>query len=124
NWRITYTLPGSQTLQNGWEGTWTQSGANITIAAPSYAPNLAANAVVQPGANFTFTGTNTNPTAFSLNGTPCTGSNPQPTQSLVVTPTSVSVPEGGNTTYSVRLNAAPTGNVTVTSTAAAGATPT
>ncbi|GAA0965118.1 hypothetical protein GCM10009555_003900 [Acrocarpospora macrocephala] len=120
NWRITYTVAAGQSLQNGWEGTWSQSGSNITIDAPSYAPNLAANAVVQPGANFTFSSSSTNPTAFSLNGTPCTGSNPQPTQSLVVTPTSVSVPEGGTATYSVRLNAQPTSNVTVTSTAASG----
>ncbi|GAA1011086.1 cellulose 1,4-beta-cellobiosidase [Acrocarpospora pleiomorpha] len=118
NWRITYTFPGNQTLQNGWEGTWSQSGANVTIDAPSWAPNLAANAVVQPGANFTFSGTNTNPTAFSLNGTLCTG--PVATQALVVTPTSVNVPEGGTATYSVRLQSAPTANVTVTSTAATG----
>ncbi|WP_214107226.1 glycoside hydrolase family 6 protein [Acrocarpospora catenulata] len=118
NWRITYSYSGSQTLQNGWEGNWSQSGQNITIAAPDYAPNLAANGVVQPGANFTFTGTNTNPTAFSLNGTPCTGQ-PQ-TQSLVVTPTSVSVASGSTATYSVRLSSAPTSNVTVTSTAASG----
>ncbi|WP_214103978.1 glycoside hydrolase family 48 protein [Acrocarpospora catenulata] len=116
NWRITYSYSGSQTLQNGWEGNWSQSGQNITIAAPDWAPNLAANAVVQPGANFTFTGTNTNPTAFSLNGTPCTGQ-PQ-TQSLVVSPTSLSVNSGGTNTFSVRLSSAPTANVTVTSTAA------
>nr|WP_307836806.1 glycoside hydrolase family 6 protein [Acrocarpospora phusangensis] len=42
------------------------------------------------------------------------------TQSLVVSTTSVGVPEGATASYSVRLNAQPTGNVTVTNTAAAG----
>ena len=38
----------------------------------------------------------------------------------MVTPTSVSVPEGGTATYAVRLAAQPSGNVTVTNTAGTG----
>jgi hypothetical protein len=45
-----------------------------------------------------------------------------PTQALVVTPTTPTVPEGSTGTYSVRLAAQPTGNVTVTSTAGSGDT--
>ncbi|MDH2429014.1 glycoside hydrolase family 6 protein [Sphaerisporangium sp. TRM90804] len=42
------------------------------------------------------------------------------TQSLVVTPTSVSVPEGSTATYSVRLSRQPTASVSVASAAASG----
>jgi hypothetical protein len=45
---------------------------------------------------------------------------PPPPQSLVVTPTSLSVPEGTTTIYAVHLATAPTANVTVTSTAGTG----
>ncbi len=43
-------------------------------------------------------------------------------QALVVAPTAVSVPEGGTGSYTVRLQAQPSGNVTVTSTAGTGDT--
>ncbi|MEV0235202.1 glycoside hydrolase family 6 protein [Nonomuraea sp. NPDC050786] len=43
-------------------------------------------------------------------------------QAIIVTPTSVTVPEGATATYTVRLAAAPTSNVTVTSTAGSGDT--
>ncbi|MEV4010589.1 glycoside hydrolase family 6 protein [Nonomuraea angiospora] len=43
-------------------------------------------------------------------------------QSILVTPTAVTVPEGATATYTVRLAAAPTSNVTVTSTAGTGDT--
>ena len=65
-----------------------------------------------------FSGTNTNPTAFTVNGVACGGTPPTP--SLVVTPTSVNVPEGGSTTYSVRLSSAPAANVAVASTVGTG----
>ncbi len=128
-WRLTYTWPGNQTVQQGWNATWSQSGANVTVVAPSWAQNLATGASVGIGFNGGYSGTNTNPTSFSLNGTVCNGPNPSPSpspsptpQALVVTPTTVSVPEGGTATYSVRLQAQPTSNVTVTSTAGSGDT--
>ncbi|NAS27093.1 cellulose 1,4-beta-cellobiosidase [Herbidospora sp. NEAU-GS84] len=128
-WRLTYTWPGNQTVQQGWNGTWSQSGANVTVVAPSWAQNLASGANVGIGFNGQYSGTNTNPTSFSLNGTVCNGPSPSPSpspsptpQALVVTPTTVSVPEGGTATYSVRLQAQPTSNVTVTSTAGSGDT--
>src|SRR5438876_2567501 len=30
SWSLGYPYPGNQTLANGWNGTWTQSGANVT----------------------------------------------------------------------------------------------
>jgi len=70
------------------------------------------------GFNAAYSGTNTNPTAFTVNGVACGG--PPPTPTLVVTPTAVTVPEGGTTTYSVRLSSAPAANVTVASTVGTG----
>ncbi|TKK88918.1 cellobiohydrolase [Herbidospora galbida] len=128
-WRLTYTWPGNQTVQQGWNGTWSQSGQNVTVVAPSWAGALNTGQSVQIGFNGQFSGTNTNPTSFSLNGTVCNGPNPSPSpspspsqQALIVTPTSVSVPEGGTATYSVRLQSQPSSNVTVTTSAGSGDT--
>ncbi|WP_197038974.1 glycoside hydrolase family 6 protein, partial [Herbidospora cretacea] len=125
-WRLTYTWPGNQTVQQGWNGTWSQSGQNVTVVAPPWAGALNSGQSVQIGFNGQVSGTNTNPTSFSLNGTVCNGGpspspSPSPSQqALIVSPTSVSVPEGGTATYSVRLQSQPTSNVTVTTTAGSG----
>ncbi len=128
-WRLTFTWPGNQTVQQGWNGTWSQSGQNVTVVAPSWGGSLGSGQSVQIGFNGQVSGTNTNPTSFSLNGTVCNGpitspspsASPSPTQqALVVSPTSVSVPEGGTATYSVRLQSQPSSNVTVTTSAGSG----
>jgi cellulose 1,4-beta-cellobiosidase len=121
SWQLTYAFPGTQQVSQGWNATWSQSGQNVTAASVSHNASQATGAQWSIGFNGTFSGSNVNPTSFSINGTPCTG---EPgtggPQSLVVTPTSLSVPEGSSATYSVRLAAQPTGNVTVSSAAASG----
>jgi len=126
-WTLTFPFPGNQQVSQGWSATWSQSGQNVTAVAMSWNANLATNASVSIGFNGTFSGTNNNPTAFAINGTPCNGPSPSPStspsstpQSLIVSPTSVSVPEGGNATFSVRLATAPSANVAVTAAAATG----
>lgn len=71
NWSLEFTFPGNQAISASWGGNVTQSGETVTITGPSYGPNLAAGASVTPGFNAGYTGTNPNPTAFSLNGQPC-----------------------------------------------------
>lgn len=73
NWTLTYSYAGSQTLANGWNATWSQSGKNVTAASESYNGSLATGASTTIGANFNYSGTNASPTAFSLNGVACTG---------------------------------------------------
>jgi cellulose 1,4-beta-cellobiosidase len=91
SWTLGYSYTGNQTLSSGWSGTWTQSGENITVASASWNGSLATGASAQIGANFNYSGTNTAPTAFTLNGETCSsGSSPTPTPST--TPTSSPTP--------------------------------
>jgi cellulose 1,4-beta-cellobiosidase len=121
SWRLTYTWPGSQRVTNGWSADWSQSGANVTAASLSYNGNQATGAQWTIGFNGSYTGTNTNPASFAINGVTCDGGNGGPGQQAIqVTPTALSVPEGGSATYAVRLAVRPTANVTVTSTAGSG----
>ncbi|GAA5077984.1 glycoside hydrolase family 48 protein [Thermocatellispora tengchongensis] len=117
-WTLTWTFAGNQRVTNMWNASHTQSAATVTATNAPYNGNLATGASVTVGFNGTYSGTNTNPTSFALNGVTCNGQQQQ--QALVVTPTSVAVPEGGTATFSVRLQAQPSANVTVTTTAGSG----
>ena len=61
----------SQQVSSGWGGNFSQTGNVVTVGAPSWATDLAAGASTTPGFNAGYTGTNPNPTAFTLNGQPC-----------------------------------------------------
>ncbi len=82
SWNLTWTWPGNQQIQQSWNGDFTQTGANATIRNAAWNGNLPSNGTVNPGFNASYSGTNPNPTSFSLNGTPCTGANRPPTVSL------------------------------------------
>ncbi|MFD9127258.1 cellulase family glycosylhydrolase [Kitasatospora sp. NPDC059571] len=81
-WTLTYAYTGNQTLSGtGWNGTWSQSGKNITVTNPAWATTIAAGGNTTAGANFSYSGTNTAPTAFAVNGAPCNGASPTPSPS-------------------------------------------
>jgi hypothetical protein len=71
-WNLTWTWAGNQKITESWDSTYSQTSANAKLTNESY------NAAIAPGATITgigfnasYSGTNTAPTAFSLNGTPC-----------------------------------------------------
>jgi len=122
SWSLGYSYGGNQTLQSGWNGTWTQSGANVTVANASWNGSVATNGTVTIGANFNYSGTNTSPTTFTLNGVTCTGSVTGTTGSIVASPATLSVKQGSAGTFGLSLSAAPSANVSVTTTRTAGDT--
>jgi len=75
NWTLTWSFANGQTVTQLWNGTETQSGANVTVT------NAAFNGSIPAGGSVTgvgFTGawnnvTNGLPTAFTLNGIACNG---------------------------------------------------
>ncbi|MFG3320051.1 glycoside hydrolase family 48 protein [Streptomyces sp. NPDC048171] len=77
-WTLTYAYAGDQKLSNGWNGTWSQSGRNVTVRSASYNGRVAAGAAVTTGGQFTYSGTNTAPTNFAVNGTSCVGAHQPP----------------------------------------------
>ena len=127
SWTLAYSYPGNQALASGWSGNWSQSGANVTVTNASWNGSLATGGSTQIGANFSYSGTNTAPTAFTLNGVACNGASPSPSPSvtptgstgtgggaLLVTPPTFTVAQGTSEVIGVSLSAAPTGNITVT----------
>ncbi|WP_327561783.1 endo-1,4-beta-xylanase [Actinophytocola sp.] len=73
-WTLAFAFPsGQQITPPGWSATWAQSGANMTATNLDWNRTLnAGTGTTTIGFNGTFTGTNTAPTGFTLNGTACT----------------------------------------------------
>ena len=122
NWTLTYSYTGNQTVTNGWNGNWSQSGKNVTVTNASFNGSLGTNGTASPGAQFSYSGSNVNPTSFSLNGVQCTGQLSNGGASIVANPTSSSVAQGKTGTFAVSLSSAPSSNVTLTTTRASGNT--
>ncbi|WP_329125724.1 glycoside hydrolase family 6 protein [Streptomyces sp. NBC_01465] len=91
-WALTYAYSGNQTLTSGWSANWTQSGKNVTVTNLDWNKTLAPGGSTSFGGNFNYSGTNTAPTAFAVNGTPCNGGTstgsptPTPTDSTSPSP--------------------------------------
>ncbi|MCD9874985.1 glycoside hydrolase family 48 protein [Streptomyces guryensis] len=84
-WTLTYSYSGNQKLSNGWNGTWSQSGQSVTVKDVGYNGTIAAGAAVSTGAQFSYSGTNTAPTSFVINGTTCAGAH-QPPVTVLTSP--------------------------------------
>jgi endo-1,4-beta-xylanase len=73
-WTLAFTFPSGQRVSQGWNATWTQAAgsANVTATNMSYNATLPVGASTTIGFNGTYTGTNTPPNAFTVNGAACT----------------------------------------------------
>lgn len=95
-WTLQWNFANGQTVAQWWGGEFSQSGSRVTVTNTSYNAALGTNATVTPGFNGTWTGANTAPTSFTLNGVTCTGAPatgqpptgaPTPTRTGAPTPT-------------------------------------
>ncbi|WP_408635514.1 cellulose binding domain-containing protein [Phytohabitans suffuscus] len=74
SWNLTFSYANGQRVTQGWGGRFTQSGTQVTVANESWNGAVPNGGSVTPGFLGSHTGTNTNPTAFAVNGVACTGS--------------------------------------------------
>jgi hypothetical protein len=72
NWKLTWTWAGNQQITQAWNSSYTQAGPNASLAAASWNKNIAPGTTLSGmGFNASYSGTNTAPTAFYVNGTLC-----------------------------------------------------
>jgi hypothetical protein len=97
-WTLAFTFPGNQRITQGWNANWNQApnSADVTATNLSWNANLAAGQSTDMGFNGTFTGTNTAPPRFTINGVVCAGANQPPTVTLTQPTTGSSFPAGSN----------------------------
>jgi len=72
-WTLSWTFPGNQQITNLWCGSYTQTGASVSVTNLDWNAHIAANGgSVNFGFNINYSGVNDNPTDFTLNGAACT----------------------------------------------------
>lgn len=113
SWDLQYAYDGNQQLSNGWSATWSQSGENVTAGNAAWNGPLGTGASVAIGAQFSYSGTNTAPTAFTLNGTACNGGPPTGPSVTITSPVQGSTAEySSNVTLSANASAGSAGTIT------------
>ncbi|WP_449385226.1 cellulase family glycosylhydrolase [Cellulomonas soli] len=73
-WTLGFTFPSGQTLTQGWSATWSQTGSAVQATHLAWNGTLAPGASIEVGFTGTFSGQNSAPTAFTLDGSTCTTS--------------------------------------------------
>lgn len=81
-WNLGWTFPSGQQVTNAWNATISPSSGTVTATNMSYNGAIPTNGKVEFGFQGSWSGSNTIPTSFTLNGTTCTGtinpSSPRP----------------------------------------------
>ncbi|GHJ47361.1 hypothetical protein Cs7R123_47030 [Catellatospora sp. TT07R-123] len=80
-WNLVWTYANGQKVTSMWSASYTQPAATVTATNMSYNAAIPTNGSVQFGFNASWSGTNTAPTAFTLNGVACTGAPGSPSAS-------------------------------------------
>ncbi|MEU6004322.1 glycoside hydrolase family 48 protein [Streptomyces sp. NPDC047197] len=94
-WSLTYSYSGNQKLANGWNAAWSQSGKSITAKSLAYNAKIAPGAAATTGAQFTYSGANSAPTDFAVNGSTCAGAH-QPPITVLTSPKAGAVYSAGD----------------------------
>ncbi len=71
SWSLKWSYGGTQKVTSGWNAKISQSGTAVTAANESYNGALATGGTVSFGFNGTFSGTNSVPATFTLDGVAC-----------------------------------------------------
>ncbi|GAA2625776.1 cellulase family glycosylhydrolase [Paractinoplanes durhamensis] len=99
-WKLTWAYANGQAVTQAWNATVTQAGTAVTATNASYNGNVASGGSVSFGFNGSWTGSNPVPTAFTLNGTACTGATattaPTTTPTTAPTTAPTTTPPAGN----------------------------
>lgn len=71
-WILSWTWPGNQQITQSWSSSYTQSGKAVTLTNANWNSSISAGgSVTGIGFNANYSGTNTAPAIFTLNGTVC-----------------------------------------------------
>jgi poly(hydroxyalkanoate) depolymerase family esterase len=71
-WSLVFTLPGGQTITNGWNANYSPSSGQVTARNASYNAGIPPGGTVTIGFQATHTGNTAAPSGFALNGSSCT----------------------------------------------------
>lgn len=118
-WKLGFAFPSGQTLASGWNGSWTQSGTQVTVTDAGWNRTIAPGSNVTIGFNGGWTGSNAIPSAFTVNGVTCGAVSPaaSPTVSPAVSKAPAASPSASKT-----ASASPSASKTASATPSASKT--
>jgi endoglucanase len=96
NWTLAFTFPNDQQVSDGWNGTFSQSGQNVTVTSESYNGSLGTGASTTIGFTGTVGATNDVPTYFTVNGYSCNGAAQVPSVEITSPATGASFTPGSS----------------------------
>ncbi|MGH3735739.1 MAG: cellulose binding domain-containing protein [Micromonosporaceae bacterium] len=70
-WTLGFGFPGDQRITNGWSATWSQEGSQVTARSLDWNANLPTGGSTTVGFNGSYSGSNSPPSDFTLNGAAC-----------------------------------------------------
>jgi hypothetical protein len=106
---VDFRFTADQTVTSTWNHVWTQSGQAVTLRSGQYAPPVPTGGSIWLGFLGRHTGVNTPPTGWRVNGVTCSVAGQPP--AVVAEPDTVTMPEGGGGSFSVRLSHPPAQSV-------------
>jgi len=71
SWRLTWTFGAGQTITQLWNGSYTQSGSQVTVTNATYNGAIPTGGTTSFGFNGAWNGSNPVPGSFALNGVAC-----------------------------------------------------
>src|ERR1700734_3576780 len=98
SWTLALTFPNDQQVSQGWDGTFTQSGQNLTVTSESWNGSLGTGASTTIGFTGTVGATNNAPTYFTVNGLACNGAAQTPAVAITSPAAGASFTPGSNVT--------------------------
>jgi glucose/arabinose dehydrogenase len=70
-WTVSWAFPGNQQVTNFWNTQLTQTAQSVNAGNASWNGSVASNGIITFGFQASYSGSNTRPAEFRLNGTPC-----------------------------------------------------
>jgi endoglucanase len=96
SWTLAFTFPNDQQVSDGWNGTFSQSGQNVTVTSESYNGSLGTGASTTIGFTGTVGAANDVPTYFTVNGYSCNGAAQVPSVEITSPATGASFTPGSS----------------------------
>ncbi|HLL64836.1 MAG TPA: glycoside hydrolase family 6 protein [Micromonosporaceae bacterium] len=95
-WLLEWDYAGNQTVKHSWNSTFTQAGRHVTLRNVAWNASLPTNGTVSAGFNAAYSGTNTAPTTFRLNGVTCNDDLPPADHPTNGPPSTPPAPDGSH----------------------------
>jgi arabinan endo-1,5-alpha-L-arabinosidase len=91
-WQLGWTFGAGQSITQLWNGSFTQSGAQVTVTNAGYNSAISSGGSTNVGFNGAWSGSNPVPAAFTLNGVACTGATTTSAPSTTTRPATTTRP--------------------------------